>query len=170
MAIAQDTFSLWRGKAYEGQISTIEQTEVVSRVVETGMISFGRAVVRGVGKRSCMPVSAGTKATDIIGFSVRSLAEFSPSAPANPPNYASGYDINHVASVLRRGPMFVLCVDGATAGAAVSVILTVGVNQGRLTTGTGEGLLVLNQVKWVDTVAAGEVGEIRVDGVLNVSA
>ncbi|MBE5213264.1 hypothetical protein IG611_01615 [Pectobacterium sp. A535-S3-A17] len=170
MAIAQDNFPLFRGKAYEGQISTTDVVEVISRNVETALVSFGRAVVRGSAPRSCAPVSAATTAAEIIGFSVRSLAEFSPSAPTNPPNYASGYDVNHVASILRRGPMFALCVDGADAGEAVSVILTAGVNQGRLTTGSGAGLLVLNQVKWVEDVAAGEVGEIRVDGILNVSA
>ena len=98
------------------------------------------------------------------------MATSSPTPPANPANYVTGYAVDSVASVLRDGGMFALCVDGADAGEAISVILTAGENQGRLTSGAGEGLLVLNQVKWVEDVVAGEVGEIRVDGILNVSA
>ncbi|AUH00864.1 hypothetical protein CWC46_14230 [Prodigiosinella confusarubida] len=167
MAIAQSDFTLYRGKAYEGQISTIDVVEVVSRRVKTALIQFGRAVVRGEAARSCAPVSTTTTANDIIGFSVRSMAEFSNSVPVNPPDYSTGYDVDHTASILRRGGMFALCIDGASAGDTVSVNLVAGENQGRLTTGTGDGLLVLNQVKWVDDVVAGEIGEIRVDGILN---
>ncbi|WP_165708312.1 structural cement protein Gp24 [Pectobacterium polaris] len=170
MAIAQDSFSLYRGKAYEGQISTTDVVEVVSRKVETALVQFGRAVIRGDEKRSCAPVGTTTTAAAIIGFSVRSMATSSPTPPANPANYITGYAVDSVASVLRRGGMFALCVDGADAGEAVSVILTAGENQGRLTAGSGAGLLVLNQVKWVEDVSAGDVGEIRVDGILNVSA
>ncbi|AFC22497.1 hypothetical protein F396_gp45 [Pectobacterium phage ZF40] len=171
MAIAQDSFSLYRGKAYEGQISTTDVVGgVISRKVETALVQFGRAVIRGVEKRSCAPVGTTTTAADIIGFSVRSMATSSPTPPANPANYVTGYAVDSVASILRHGSMFALCVDGADAGEAISVILTAGENQGRLTSGTGAGLLVLNQVKWVEDVAAGEVGEIRVDGILNVSA
>ncbi|MDB6366740.1 hypothetical protein PH242_03330 [Photorhabdus bodei] len=168
MAIAQNDFTLFRDKAYEGQVSTIDVYEAISRRVETALIPFGRAVVRGTKERSCGPVSATTTADQVIGFTIRTLAEFSNSMPANPPNYQVGYDVNHIASVLHRGPMHVLCVDGAEAGQVVSVILKEGADQGRLTTGMGAGLLVLNQVKWVDNVKAGEIGEIRVDGILNV--
>lgn len=169
MAIAQDSFSLYRNKAYEGQVSTTEVVEVMSRKVETALVQFGRAVIRGVESRSCALVTATTVAADIIGFSVRSMATSSPTPPANPASYVTGYAVDSVASVLRHGGMFALCVDGASAGEAVSVILTAGDNQGRLTTGTGAGLLALNQVKWVADVVAGEIGEIRVDGILNVS-
>lgn len=47
MAIAQSDFTLWRDKAYEGQISTTDICEVISRRVETEMVPFGRAVIRG---------------------------------------------------------------------------------------------------------------------------
>ncbi|MBK1423855.1 structural cement protein Gp24 [Yersinia pseudotuberculosis] len=164
MAIAQDSFTKWRGKAYEGQISTTDVCEVISRRVETSLLPFGRAVVRGVAERSCAPVVATTTAAQIIGFSVRTLAEFSNSPPTNPPDYQVGYGIGHVASVLRRGPMFALCVDGASAGDAVTVITAEGNNQGRLTNG-GAGVK-LDFVRWVDDVVAGEIGEFRVDGIL----
>lgn len=171
MAIVQDSFSLFRGKAYEGQISTTDVVGgVISRKVETALVQFGRAVVRGAERRSCAPVGTNTTAADIIGFSVRSMATSSPTPPANTANYVTGYAVDSVASVLRDGGMFAMCLDGAEADDSVSVILTAGENQGRLSTGSGAGLLVLNQVKWVDDVAAGEVGEICVDGILNVSA
>ncbi|HHH2003234.1 TPA: hypothetical protein ACPZF7_000910 [Yersinia enterocolitica] len=164
MAIAQSEFTKWRGKAYEGQISTTDVCEVVSRRVEAKILPFGRAAIRGVGARSCAPVTPDTTAAQIIGFSVRSMAVFSNSVPTNPPDYEVGYDVDHVASLLRRGPMFALCVDGANAGDSVTVITALGVNQGRLTTG-GSGV-ELDFVRWIDDVIAGEVGEIRVDGIL----
>ncbi|ATM95493.1 Uncharacterised protein [Yersinia frederiksenii] len=164
MAIAQSEFTKWRGKAYEGQISTTDVCEVVSRRVEAKILPFGRAAIRGVGARSCAPVTPDTTAAQIIGFSVRSMAVFSNSVPTNPPDYEVGYDVDHVASLLRRGPMFALCVDGANAGDSVTVITALGVNQGRLTTG-GSGV-ELDFVRWIDDVVAGEVGEIRVDGIL----
>ncbi|WP_145524495.1 MULTISPECIES: hypothetical protein [Yersinia] len=164
MAIAQSEFTKWRGKAYEGQISTTDVCEVVSRRVEAKILPFGRAAIRGVGARSCAPVTPDTTAAQIIGFSVRSMAVFSNSVPTNPPDYEVGYDVDHVASLLRRGPMFALCVDGANAGDSVTVITALGANQGRLTTG-GSGV-ELDFVHWIDDVVAGEVGEIRVDGIL----
>lgn len=168
MAIAQNNFTLYRGKAYEGQISTTEICEVVSRVVENSLIEFGRAVARGVNTRSCSPVNKDTTANEIIGFSVRTMAEYSTTPPNREQIYKTGYEVEHVASILRRGPIFVMCVDGANAGDTVSVILTPGENQGRLTTGAGEGRVELKQVHWVENVSAGEIGEIRVDGILTV--
>ncbi|ABS49795.1 MULTISPECIES: structural cement protein Gp24 [Yersinia pseudotuberculosis complex] len=163
MAIAQSDFTLWRDKAYEGQISTTDICEVISRRVETEMVPFGRAVIRGAGIRSCAPVTPTTMAAQIIGFTVRSMAEFSNSVPTNPPDYDVGYGVDHVASLLRKGPMFVLCVNGANAGDAVTVITARGDNQGRLTAG-GIGVK-LDFVCWVDDVVAGEIGEVRVDGI-----
>lgn len=169
MAIAQSSFSLYRGKAYEGQISTTDVCEVVSRVVETALLPFGRAVIRGAAARSCAPVTTTTTAEDIIGFSVRSLAEFSNTAPANPDVYETGYPVDHVASILHRGPMFVMCVDGASAGDAVVVITEDGDDIGRLSAGDATGV-TLDFVRWVDDVVAGEIGEIRVNGILAAPA
>ncbi|EMB4322223.1 hypothetical protein RJ492_001195 [Pluralibacter gergoviae] len=167
MAIAQDNFDIFRKNGYEGQISTTEICSVLSRRVEGKLIQFGRAVINGVGKRTCAPVTAATTAAEITGFSVRSMAEFSNTAPANPGNYEVGYDADHIASVLYGGAMFAMCVDGAKKGETVTVITADGDNQGRLTGSAGAGVK-LNQVKWVEDVAAGDIGEIRVNGILNV--
>lgn len=167
MAIAQDDFSIFRKNGFEGQISTIEVCTVLSRKVEGALIQFGRAVINGVGKRSCAPVTSATTADQITGFTVRSMAEFSNTPPANPPAYEIGYDKEHIASILHSGAMFALCVDGAVKGEPVTVIVADGDNQGRLTGPTGTGV-ALKLVKWVEDVAAGEIGEIRVDGILNV--
>ncbi|MEY8709501.1 structural cement protein Gp24 [Mangrovibacter phragmitis] len=168
MAIAQSSFGMFNGLGYEGQISTIEVSKIVSRLTESEFIPFGRAVIRGQERRSCAPVTADTIAADIIGFTVRSQAQASPTPPNNEGIYASGYRVNDVASVLEDGAMFALCVDGAEAGDAVGVIVDDKDNLGRLT-GGGNGV-ELNLVKWVDDVEAGKIGEIRVHGLLSVSA
>lgn len=164
MGIAQSDFNLWRSVAFEGQVSTIDLAQVLSRQVEGAFIAFGRAVVRGIEKRSCAPVSATSTAADIIGFTVRTMAQASPTPPTNTSEYAIGYPVNDVASVLRKGPMYALCVDGAIAGDQVVVITTPGENLGRLTAdATG---IKLDYVKWIEDVAAGKIGEIMVDGIL----
>lgn len=169
MAIAQDSFDLFRGRAYEGQVSTIDVADIISRLVESDFVPFGRAVIRGVENRSCAPVAAGISASDVIGFSVRTMAQASPTPPNNENLYAIGYPANHVASLLRRGRMFALCVDGAVAGENVHVILTAGDDLGRLTSSAGTGtLLELNQVKWTENVEAGKIGEFQVDGIFHV--
>lgn len=168
MAIAQDSFGMFNGLGYEGQVSTIEVNKIVSRLTEEEFIPFGRAVIRGVARRSVAPVSADTVAADIVGFTVRSQAQSSPTPPNSEGVYASGYRINDVASVLEDGAMFALCVDGAEGGDPVEVIVDDEDNLGRLT-GGGNGV-ELNLVKWVDDVEAGKIGEIRVHGLISVAA
>lgn len=130
MAIAQSEFNLFRGRGYEGQVSTIEVADIKSRIVTGEFIPYGRAVVRGPEKRSCAPVSASSKPEDIIGFTVRSMAEASPTPPSENAEYAIGYPVDHVASVMHRGPMYALCVDGAKGGDAVVVITKAGKTSG----------------------------------------
>ena len=168
MAIAQDSFGLFNGLGYEGQVSTIEVNKIVSRLTEEQFIPFGRAVIRGEARRSVAPVTADTEAADIVGFTVRSQAQSSPTPPNQEGIYASGYRVNDVASILEDGAMFALCVDGAEGGDPVEVILDDEENLGRLTAG-GNGV-ALNLVKWVDDVEAGKIGEIRVHGLLSVTA
>ena len=112
------------------QVSTIEVADIKSRIVTGEFIPYGRAVVRGPEKRSCAPVSASSKPEDIIGFTVRSMAEASPTPPSENAEYAIGYPVDHVASVMHRGPMYALCVDGAKGGDAVVVITKAGKTSG----------------------------------------
>lgn len=168
MAIAQDSFGMFNGLGYEGQVSTIEVNKIVSRLVEEQFIPFGRAVIRGTARRSCTQVTAATVAADIIGFTVRSMAQASPTPPNDEGIYASGYRVNDVASVLEDGAMFVLCVDGAEGGDPVEVIVDDEDNLGRLTAG-GNGV-ALDLVKWVDDVEPGKIGEIRVHGLISTGA
>jgi hypothetical protein len=165
--IAQDSFETFNGIGYEGQISTIEVSKVISRLVESDFIPFGRAVIRGTGKRSCSPVTADTTATDIIGFTARSMSQSSPTPPNIEGVYASGYGVEHVASILEDGAIKMMCVDGATAGDIVEVIVDDEDNLGRLTAG-GNGV-ALNLIRWVDDVEAGKIGEIRVHGLMTTS-
>lgn len=169
MAIIQNDFDSWRAKGFEGQISTTEPYQGLSRVVEEGMLLFGRAVARGSKERSCKPVAADTTAEDIIGFSIRTAAEPSLSPINNDGNYIVGYPVDHDASVLESGAgMYVICVDGAQAGQTVGVIVADGEDQGRLTAGDASGVVELTALKWVDDVAAGELGEIRPHGIFSV--
>ncbi len=164
MAIAQDSFDVFRSNAFEGQVASIEVCKIISRMVEGDFIPFGRAVIRGAGRRSCAPVTDKSTAADIIGFTVRSQSQSSPTMPNEQGIYASGYRVDYVASILEDGPIKMVCVDGAVAGDVAEVIVAVGDNQGCLTAG-GNGV-ALNMVRWVDDVEAGAIGEIRAHGLL----
>ena len=129
MAIAQSEFNLFRGRGYEAGIHYRSgRYQIPHR--DWRIHPYGRAVVRGPEKRSCAPVSASSKPEDIIGFTVRSMAEASPTPPSENAEYAIGYPVDHVASVMHRGPMYALCVDGAKGGDAVVVITKAGKTSG----------------------------------------
>lgn len=172
MAIAQSDFTTFRGRGYDGQVSTIDVSDVVSRTVENGLLQFGRAAVRGTGTRSCAPVTGASTAGDVIGFAVRSLAEFSNTPPANPDNYQTGYDIGHVASLIREGRMYATCLGGASAGGTVHVVINTagGEELGQLRgAADSTNTIELNQVRWIDDVVDGEIGEIQIDGILTTA-
>lgn len=172
MAIAQDNFDTYRGRGYEGQVSTIDVPEIISGAMQ-GYVDFGRAVVRASGEeRAFAPVAAATTAADVVGFAVRTMASYSTTAPNPAMEYQFGYHDGEHASALRRGRMYVMCLDGATDGSTVHVVVDeASADIGRLrgaASGTAGATIELNQVRWVSDVAAGEIGEIRVDGILNV--
>lgn len=163
MSVVQDTFNQYRDNAYEGQVSTIQEADIVSRSVESAAVPFGRAVVNGAGERSCANVSGGTVAANVKGFSVRTMAVENNASDL--PEYAVG----EVASILRKGKMYALCPDGAAKDATVKVVINVagGDELGQLRgTADAGNTIELNQVKWVEAVAAGDIGEIAVDGIL----
>lgn len=171
MAVAQDTFNQYRQIGFNGQISTIEVAEVISGSMDAA-VDFGRAVIRGTTERSFAPVTGATVAADIVGITARTLAAESYSVPTIPSDYAFGYEEGQHGSALRDGRMYATCVGGASAGDTVHVVINVagGEELGQLrgaaeTTNTIE----LNQVNWLYDVADGEIGEIQLDGILNVT-
>ncbi|MGJ8524169.1 hypothetical protein R84981_002888 [Carnimonas sp. R-84981] len=174
MAIAQSNFNKLRGVGYEGMQSTIDVNDVLSRRNDgDNGIAFGRVVIRGDGdQRSCEAFDANATAADVIGVAVRSLAQPSVNNPYGNASGNTDYDINYApgqhVSVLRRGRVYVLSVDGASAGDTVKVIST-GDDIGRLTGPDGEGV-ELNQVHWVEDVEAGQIGEIQLDALLHIEA
>lgn len=162
MAVAQDVFQQYRDNAYEGQISTLDVADVISRTIETAAVPFGRAVVNGTGKRSAKN-AAGATAAQIIGFTARSMAA---------ENNTSGlpeYGVGETASILRRGRMYAKCVGGAAKGASVFVVVnTAGGDEIGQLRGTADSTntVELKHVKWIEAAADGQIGEIQVDGIL----
>lgn len=168
MAVAQDTFNTYRTNGYDGQVSTIDVADIISGSMDSA-VSFARAVIHGASERSFDVVSGTTVAADIRGVTVRTMAAESTSVPAVPADYTFGYGEGEHASVLRRGRMYVLCEDGATAGATAHVVInTAGGSELGQILGAAQSTntIEMNQIKWLYDVAAGEVGEIQLDGIL----
>lgn len=164
MGVSQDTFNQYQVNAYPGQIANIQEAKVKSMKVEGAAVAFGAPVVNGTGARSCVNVSGSTTAALVKGFAVRTMAV---------ENNSSGnaeYAVGDVASIIDSGSIFVTCKNGATKGASVFVVINaaggdvVGELRG---TADGANTIELNQVQWVDDVAATGVGEIRLNGILN---
>ena len=163
MAVAQDDFKQYRDNAYEGQIANIELCKIKSRTVETAAIKPGRAVVNGTAARSCAGVGGSTTAAQIIGISVRSMAVENNAAGSDE------YGVGDVASIMEDGKIFAKCVGGAAKGATVYVVINVagGDELGQLRgTADSTNTIQLNQAKWTEAVAAGDIGEISLHGIL----
>lgn len=168
MAIAQTDFTQYRARGYEGQVSTIDVNDQISRTVETAMVPFGRAVVRGAEDRTCALPSAASVAGDFIGFSIRTMAQQNVyTGPYTDGNAMPVYAVNEVASILRRGRILARCVGGASAGDTVHVVVTAGdeTEVGMLAGAADAGNTVeLTNVYWTETVADGDIAEIQADG------
>lgn len=171
MAIAQDTFNQYREIGFNGQVSTIDVAEIISGAM-MAPVMFGRAVIRGDAERVFNVVDATTTADDIVGITVRSLATESYTYPYTPDGNTFGYRTGKHASALRRGRMYATCIGGAEAGDTVHVVISgededIGALAGAA---DGENTVELNQVKWLYDVEDGAIGEIELDGILNVTA
>lgn len=171
MAVAQSDFNIYRTKGFDGQVSTIDVADIVSGSMDSD-VGFARAVVHGSSERSFDVVTGSTTAADIRGITVRTLASESASVPSVPADYSFGYGEGDHASVLRSGRMYLLCEDGATSGNSAFVVINDagGFELGQILgaeDGTeGANTVELTQVKWLYDVAAGEYGEVQLDGIL----
>lgn len=163
MAIAQDTFNLLRGVAYEGQVMDINVARIDSGAnAGADAIPFGRFVVASGDGRSVALPAAGATAGDIVGISVRNPA-WSNSADEQP--YYNQYDI---VSMLKTGRVAVVCQGGCTRGGNVFVNVQGALDAGSVSGSTSADRVELTGVKFKETVADGELVEIVIDGNLVV--
>jgi len=163
MAVAQDTFNLLRGVAYEGQIMDLNVAKIDSGPnAGTDAIPFGRFVVASGGGRSVALPGAGSTAADIVGISVRNPA-WSNSSDELP--YYSQYDI---VSMLKNGRIAVIANGGCTRGGNVFVNIKGALPAGSVSGATSADNVELTGVKFKETVADGELVEIVIDGNLVV--
>lgn len=163
MAVAQDTFNLLRGVAYEGQVMDINVARIDSGPnAGAAAIPFGRFVVASGGERSVALPADGATAADIVGISVRNPA-WSNDAN-NQPNYAQ-YDI---VSLLKTGRVAVIAQGGCARGGNVFVNIKGALAAGSVSGSTSADRVELTGVKFKETVADGELVEIVIDGNLVV--
>lgn len=159
MAVAQDTFNLLRGKAYEGQVSDINVARIDSGPNEAATaIPFGRFLVASGDDQGVALPGAGSVAKDFIGVSVRNPA-WSNNQDGQP--YYNQYDI---VSVLKSGRVFVIANGGCTRGNNVHVNIKGALAVGTISGATSADRVELTGVKFNSTVADGELVEIVLDG------
>jgi len=156
---AQTSYTINQAIAYAGLVYAQAPHDIVSRDVETAAgIAFGVAVSRGTDKNRQAVIGG----TDYLGVTVRSLEREGDSASA------IEYAQKETAAILREGYIYAVCPTGCVAGAAVLYNNTTGV----LDAGSaGGGETQLNGSSWESSVAAGELGIIRLnDAEVNVNA
>jgi hypothetical protein len=159
MAIAQDTFNLIRGVAYEGQVMDINVARIDSGPnAGSAAIPFGRFVVSSGDDRSVALPGAGSVAKDFVGISVRNPA-WSNNQDGQP--YYNQYDI---VSALKTGRVAVIAQGGCTRDANVFVNIKGALAVGSVSGSTSADRIELTGVKFKSTVADGELVEIVLDG------
>lgn len=159
MAIAIDTFNKLRGVAYEGQVSDINVARIDSGSnLAATAIKFGRFVAKSGNGDGVANVGAGTTAADIVGISVRTPAW--ENAASGQPTYEQ-YDI---VSYLKSGRIFVIAQGGCTRGNNVFVNIKGALEVGSVSGATSADRIELTGVKFMQTVADGELVEIALDG------
>lgn len=159
MAIAQDTFNLLRGKAYEGQVSDINVARIDSGPNAAATeIPFGRFLVSSGGDRGVTLPSDSSTAKDFIGVSVRNPA-WSNNQDGQP--YYNQYDI---VSALKSGRVFVIANGGCVRDNNVHVNIKGALAAGTVSGATSADRVELTGVKFKSTVADGELVEIVLDG------
>ena len=159
MAIAQDTFNLLRGKAYEGQVSDINVARIDSGPnAAAEAIPFGRFLVASGDDQGVALPGAGSVAKDFVGVSVRNPA-WSNNADEQP--YYNQYDI---VSALKSGRVFVVANGGCVRGNNVHVNIKGALAVGTISGATSADRIELTGVKFNSTVADGELVEIVLDG------
>ena len=159
MAVAQDTFNLKRGVAYEGQISDINVARIDSGTNAAATpIKFGRFVVASGNDTGVALPGASSTAKDFVGVTVRTPAW---------QNDASGVPAikqYEIASVLKSGRMFAIAQGGCTRGDNVFVNIKGALEVGSVSGATSADRIELTGVKFGQTVADGEFVELIIDG------
>jgi hypothetical protein len=147
----QTSYSINTIRGYAGQVADLQNSEIVSGLVESASIPFGVAVSRGTDDDQVVKGS-----TDFLGISVRDLARQGALTTA-----VVQYLQTENASVIRRGTVYAVAPSGATAGQVVKYNTTTGV-LGAGTAGGGE--VELQGATWETTVGSGAIGVIRLTG------
>ena len=159
MAIAQDTFNLLRGVAYEGQVMDINVARIDSGPNGgSAAIPFGRFVVASGGDRSVELPGAASVAADIVGISVRNPAW------SNNQDGQPYYNEKDIVSLLKTGRVAVIAQGGATRLGNVFVNIKGALAAGSVSNAASADRVELTGVKFKSTVADGELVEIVLDG------
>lgn len=153
---AQTSYSINTDARFHGSLSELQDSEVVSRLVETGEIGFGIAVSRSAtaGKEGKLIVLGGA---DFLGITIRMLSK-------EAKQFGDPTILNKAtesASVMQRGVISLTIPSGGNAGDPLKYNTTTGVIDAGAP-GAGEAALpggVLEQ-----TVAAGVVARCRLSG------
>lgn len=153
---------------YAGQRANAEEDSAFSLVNESttngiasdGMIDFGIAVARGTGAGCCKIIAADADLP--IGITTRTT-NMAATAAGN-----VGYATSYPVSILYLGDIYCTAYEAVNAGDPVLSITAQGGklagNRGGL---AGSGRVAIPGASWVNAVAAGSVGLVRLTGVNN---
>jgi hypothetical protein len=155
-----------------GQIADLESAQVVTKQnSQTGTIDFGVAVFWDTGDAdgSCRPQNG---ASDFcLGISVREPLMVASTDGLTTVNYAKNANV----PVMIDGTIFVQAAEAVRAGDEVIAILAGGAGNsspgalGSIAGGaTSSSRLLVPGAVWVDTVASGAIGRVRIKTVGNV--
>lgn len=120
--MSQTSYSLYQNAAFAGMLADLSDNDIVSYLVQTAAIPFGKAVVLGTDKeRQIVQVGTGVgQAALVAGFTVASHTVEQTSAGV------AQYSVGMAANVLKRGRFWVETDDAVVAGAVANLKLSSG--------------------------------------------
>lgn len=161
MAVAFDTFNQYAGVAYEGQIEDFSMSDLITFVVETAPVPYGRAVIQGTADMGGkLP---GTAGAFVIGVSVMQPVAVAGSYLTGSNNTAGNpvgsRPVGQESTALAYGRIWVKTVAGSTPGQPVYIVP----NTGEFTN-AASGNMSFPGATFLRTAAAGAFTTIQVRG------
>lgn len=151
MAVPQTSYTATQAAGVEGMMATMwggHQSDTETRLCETAAgIGFGRAVSQGAGAKGA--VVGGTVA-GFLGITVRAPAEVIQAGQT-----VDIYQRYQNMSVMNKGDIWVVAVNGCTAGATASFDGTTGQFN------PAAGGLTIPGSRWLTTATAGGLAKLR---------
>lgn len=162
--MSQATLATYGGRlhdvGYEGQIADLSDADIINLMnAQAIAVLFGRVVARDAAGQCKAPAADGNV---ILGIAARHSIKPSPGF-GQTGAFGVGYAQYDEVPILRKGDIWCIAVENVTQDdQALSITASNGTIGGTTGGAAGAGRVVIPGAKWQQTVAAGNIGLLRI--------